>query len=331
MTTIFIDANIFLNFYHFSNEDLENLEQLSALVQAGHVSILLPTQVVSEFARNRESKIKDSLNRISANDRKAEIPQMIKDYPESAELKSAETLFRDKKNKLLERLNKEISSNSLKADMVIKDLFSLIDQIITTDEVLAKAVRRVQVGNPPGKNGSIGDAINWEVLLTAVQPGTDLHFISEDSDYTSKLDSNKFMTFLLDEWHQEKGSKIIFFKSLNQFLKDLYPNIKITTEDIKDAKITAFAQSSNFDAARARLASLMKLGQFSNEQILNIVRASISNNQIYWAHNYSPELVGQKLEKIIAGSEISIPYDEYKIFCDHFDIEPILRVEDLEF
>lgn len=331
MMHIFIDTNIFLDFYHFSNEDLDNLEQLSALIEAEKVEIILPSQVVLEFSRNRESKIKDAIKRLSANDAKAEIPQMIKDYPESADLKSAETIFRDKKKKLLDRLNEEISSNSLKADKVIKNLFSIVNKTATTDEILSKAVRRVQIGNPPGKNGSIGDAINWETLLTAIKPGIDLYFVSGDSDYVSELNPNNFSTFLSNEWNKVKESKIIFYKSLNQFLRELYPNVKITTEDIKDAKILAFAQSSNFDAARVRLDSLMKLGEFSKDQILNIVRASISNNQIYWAHNYSPELIGQKLEKIIAGSELSIPYDEYKIFCDHFEIEPVLRDEDLDF
>lgn len=167
--------------------------------------------------------------------------------------------------------------------------------------------------------------------MSLVKNGSPLYFVSGDSDYVSELNPSEFSTFLTTEWRNEKGSEIHYFKSLNQLLKDLFPDVKITTEDIKEAKIQGFAQSPSFDAARTRLDSLMKLGQFSNEQILKIVNASITNNQIYRAHNYSPELIGEKSEKLIAGRETIIPYDEYKKFCEHFEIEPVLRVEDLDF
>ncbi len=96
MINLFIDTNIFLNFYHFSNEDLESLKNLGKLIDAKLVRIHLPDQVYFEFKRNRESKIQDALKRLRANDAKAEIPQMCVDFNESKELKKAAALFKEK-------------------------------------------------------------------------------------------------------------------------------------------------------------------------------------------------------------------------------------------
>lgn len=331
MINLFIDTNIFLNFYHFSNEDLESLSDLSNLIEANKVEIFLTEQVLQEFSRNRESKIQDAVKRLNSNDAKAEIPQMIKDYEEANELKKAEKIFRERKKALLDKLSHDISNNSLKADKVLRDLFDKIEIIKTSDEIFNAAKRRYDIGNPPGKKGSLGDAINWESLLTTISYGEDIYFVSGDTDYISELNENDFSSFLLKEWENKKASKLHFYKSFNNFLKHKFPDVKITSEEIKEAKIEAFENSPNFDGARARLEVLHKIGEFSDQQILRIVKASISNNQIYWAHEYSPELIGEKLYDIINGKENVIPYDMYQVFCDYFDIEPILRDEDLPY
>lgn len=328
MTHLFVDTNIFLNFYHFSNEDLDNLKDLSKLIDGGKVTIFIPEQVFYEFNRNRESKLQDAIKRLSSNDLKSELPQICLDYEEVKDLKQAEKLFKEKKNNLIEKLNKDIKSKSLKADQVINSLFEQVGTISTSKPILDAAKYRYDIGNPPGKNGSLGDAINWETLLSIVPKGTDIHFVSGDSDYLSPINSNEFSDFLSMEWESKKNSKLKFYKSFNQFLKTTFPEVKIITEDIKNAKIEAFENSPNFDAARARLFELVKINEFSSEQINRIVKASISNNQIYWAHDYSPELIGQRLHFLITGHELNIPYDMYQNFCKTFNIEPVWRPED---
>ncbi len=328
MINLFVDTNIFLNFYHFSNEDLENLKDLSKLIEGEKVTIFITEQVKFEFNRNREAKIQDAIKRLALNDLKAELPQICLDYEEVKDLKNAEKLFKEKKNLLLEKLNRDIKSKSLKADQVINSLFDQVEIIPTTRAIMTSSKARLDIGNPPGKNGSLGDSINWETLLAVVPNNQDIHFVSGDSDYASPINTNEFSDFLNNEWIEKKGSKLKYYKSFNQFLKITFPEVKLTTEDIKNTKIEAFENSPNFDGARYRLYELSRINEFSDEQINRIVKASVTNNQIYWAHDYSPEAIGQRLSMLIQGHEQNIPYDLYQKFCKTFGIEPVLRGED---
>ena len=55
---------------------------------------------------------------------------------------------------------------------------------------------RARLGNPPGKNETVGDAMNWETLLITVPDGTALYLVSEDKDYRSHLSEGVFNEFL---------------------------------------------------------------------------------------------------------------------------------------
>ena len=73
-----------------------------------------------------------------------------------------------------------------------------------SDEILEALGNRVQVGNPPGKAQSFGDAINWETLLRAAPDGEDLLLVSADGDYASALDRSSLDGFLRQEWLDRK-------------------------------------------------------------------------------------------------------------------------------
>ncbi len=47
---IFIDTNIFLSFFHFSSDDLEELKKLAVFLRRGKVRLWLPEQVVRNFS-----------------------------------------------------------------------------------------------------------------------------------------------------------------------------------------------------------------------------------------------------------------------------------------
>lgn len=64
MLILCLDANVYLSFYHFSDNDLENLEKIIGLIDAGELKILLPKQIENEYYRNRENKIKDAIQKI---------------------------------------------------------------------------------------------------------------------------------------------------------------------------------------------------------------------------------------------------------------------------
>ena len=90
---IFIDTNIFLSFYHFSNDDLEELNKLSLLLQQGKTKLYLPEQVVQEFRRNRDNKIADALKQLREQKLDLRFPQFCKEYDEYENLRQLQRSY----------------------------------------------------------------------------------------------------------------------------------------------------------------------------------------------------------------------------------------------
>ena len=70
---------------------------------------------------------------------------------------------------------------------VIREIFSAIKVGAVSPSLIERAQLRSDVGNPPGKKDSLGDAINWEWLLEQEIEFWDdeLIIISADGDYES--------------------------------------------------------------------------------------------------------------------------------------------------
>lgn len=79
---LFIDTNVFLSFFHLSNDDLEEIHKLAVLIDKGDVTLWLTEQVKNEFKRNRESKISDAVKKLKEQKSKPQFPQICKDYEE---------------------------------------------------------------------------------------------------------------------------------------------------------------------------------------------------------------------------------------------------------
>src|ERR1017187_5212004 len=150
---LFIDTNIFLFFYHFTQDDLEELRKLAVLLDEKQVVLYLPAQVIAEFCRKREAKIADALKSLKGQRFNLQFPQFCKDYPEYAKLRTLQDQSANCHAKLLEKLSQDIANKKLKADKTISRLFAKATGIETTPELLDKARRRVEIGNPPGKKG----------------------------------------------------------------------------------------------------------------------------------------------------------------------------------
>jgi len=144
---------------------------------------------------------------------------------------------------------------------------------------------RVELGNPPGKGGSIGDAINWEVLLNENLNLQDIFIISEDKDFCSPMDENEFNPFLLEEWENKNYSNVYFYRSISKFFSENYPNIKLENEREKDQLIQELFTSSTFSKTHTIFAELSKFQEFTEAQKEQIIDAILSNNQIYWIIN----------------------------------------------
>lgn len=317
---IFIDTNVFLNFYHYSDEDLNRLNDLIKLIEANRVKLYLTKQVIDEFNRNREVKINDAIRKFKSSHTDIGLPRICDGYEEKRKIKDALDILKTEKKKLTDKLLEDARNKALLADKLIARVFKISSVGIISKELLDASKKRYDLGNPPGKKGSYGDAINWMYLLGVVPNGQDLYLVSNDKDYASPLAENEFSLFLQDEWMSRKNSSVIFFSSLNTFFKTHLPEVEITGEDIKDGKIKALVSSSSFDQSRKDLALLAEIGDFSISQINEIVQASVNTFQIYGAHKYSPELVGDVLKELIKGHEHQIDPFVYEEFCQKFDL-----------
>ena len=97
---LFIDTNIFLNFYHLSKDDLEELRKLVALVAEGTITLYLPEQVINEFYRNRDAKLADALKKFQQEHLNNQFPQICKEYTEYTEMRKSSTKYNKAKSRL---------------------------------------------------------------------------------------------------------------------------------------------------------------------------------------------------------------------------------------
>ena len=77
---LFIDSSVYLSFYHFSSDDLEQLKKLVVAIRSGKIKLLFTTQVIDEFNRNRESKITDALKKFIEQNPSSSFPQFIEGF-----------------------------------------------------------------------------------------------------------------------------------------------------------------------------------------------------------------------------------------------------------
>lgn len=279
---LFIDTNVFLSFFHLSNDDLEELHKLTILLESKQITLWLPDQVKSEFFRNRENKISEAVKKLNEQRSKPQFPQICKDYDEYPEIRELRKSYDQKLSALIDKVNKDISERTLKADQQIAELFSKATVISNSESLVSRARLRMDVGNPPGKNGSLGDAINWEALLENVPDQEKLYLIADDKDYFSVLDENKPKDFLRDEWLLRKKAETIFYRRISQFFKAHHPEIKLASEAEKEIAIRCLAKSGSFADTHSAISKISKYLEFSKSQASEIAQVALSNSQVNW-------------------------------------------------
>lgn len=304
MKNLFIDTNVYLSFYHLSNDDLEEIHKLAVLIKNNQVKLWVTQQVKDEFYRNREVKIQDAIKKLNEHKIKGAFPQFCKDYGEYEELKELQKTYGKLHAKLLKSITEDALEHKFNADSRITELFESAEFVETTDDILSEAKFRLAVGNPPGKNGSLGDAINWESVLEEIPNNEDLHFVADDKDYYSALDENRPKDFLLTDWLELKGSDIFFYRRLSQFFKEHYPEIKLASELEKEIEIANLSQSSNFARTHMVISKLAKFEDFSQTQVNQLIEIALSNDQVTWifgdddVYEFYRELIDRNIDSI---------------------------------
>jgi predicted nucleic acid-binding protein len=281
MKTLFVDTNILLSFYHLTSEDLEELRKLVALIDNGKITLVLTDQVKNEFKRNRASKIADAMKKLQDAKFTISFPAFAKDYLEYSELRILLVDAGKKHSKLVEIITEDAEAEILKADELVASLFKKSKMVSVTDEIYLEALKRVRLGNPPGKEASLGDAVNWECLLASAADFEDVHLVSEDKDFRSQL-SSKFNEYLAEEWSRRKSSDILFYNKISDFFKAHFPHVKIASEIERDLLIEELRGSWTFANTHSVIARLRGHTDFSPAQIEALVAVAIENNQVGW-------------------------------------------------
>ncbi len=279
---LFIDTNILLEFYHFSGDDLAELAKLHRHIVDQELTLYVPQHLWDEYTRNRGPAVARSIKLVRDHKLNPQFPSICREFGEYATLRDLQKRYQEAHHDLLERIRSAAASQLLKADTVIQDLLAAGKPISTSDEILQRARSRVDRGNPPGKAGSLGDAINWECLLQEVPSETDLVLVSGDGDFASALDPDELNPFLAMEWRAQKTSVVTFFRRLSDFLREEAPYIRISESDEVNALIAELATSPSFSSTHEIVARLRAFSDFSVAQRVAYLKALVENNQVSW-------------------------------------------------
>ncbi len=298
---LFIDTNILLSFYSLNQDDLAELDKIIDAIEKQQITLLLTDQIINEFYRNREQRIDGAIKSFRTQTFNAQFPQLCEDYPEIDTLREALKHHEQAHAALTTRILVDIKAKTLKADRIIQSLFSLGKQLTPDSNTIDKAKLRMSVGNPPGKNNSLGDAINWESLLEQTQTGEDLYFITGDKDYCSALNDDEFSDFLLTEWDLQKQTKIYFYKRLSSFCKEKFPGITLATARDKDFLIRDLVNSQSIASTQIAISKLSYYSEFTAAQVNTIVGAAISNRQVGWS--IEDDKVKSFLKSVVTNNE----------------------------
>jgi len=311
---ISIDTNILLDFYHLTNESLDELRNILVLNKLGAVSITLSEQIKDEFFRNREVKIDDALKRFKEEKLNNQIPQMVKDFGEFTDFQKTLKDYQLNKDKIIQKIEENVKNQSLKADEIIRQLFEKAIWVDVSEAILSRAKIRYDRGNPPGKNNSYGDAIVWETLLQSINEGEDLHFITDDKDYYSPITSNEANQFLKQEWTAKKKSQLLIYKRPSQFMASNFKDAIKAIELEQEYLVNQLFESGAFATTHSVIASLNKYDHFSKSSVAKIVESYTENSQVYWISE--DEDVQMFLRKFVANHSKDIDADKLKELQD---------------
>jgi predicted nucleic acid-binding protein len=242
---IFIDTNIFLDFYRIERKDV-SLDFLKN-IDEHHDRMITGSQVEMEYKKNRQKVILELIKSMKSVDwNSLATPAILADSQPVKMLQKRKDEINKQQKTLKEKVVKIFKSPSTH-DRVYKSLNNLFktnsDYNLNREnkkkyDVIKLAEKRFLLGYPPRKekDNSIGDAINWEwIIKCAVDSGKDIIIVTRDGDYGEKHDRKLFLNdWLLQEFKERVGKrrKIILTDSLSEAFKKI--SLAVTREMEKE-------------------------------------------------------------------------------------------------
>jgi hypothetical protein len=277
---LFLDANIYLSFYLFGKDDLEEMAKVVKLVGDEEITLHTNSHLASEIARNRESKIAEGFTAVKSINFSREYPHYFGDYEELEKLRTKLKEVSLLHAEIIERARSDIAKKTLRADKLINGLLKLGTCVQIDAASVERAILRCDLGDPPGKKGSLGDAIHWQSLLTSNAFSIDI--VSLDADFSSALEPKRINAFLHEEWKSKKHGSVVLFRSLSDYFESRFPTVTLSTEFEKDSLVKRLNQSSNFAETHEVIAQLSKFTVFTKAQTRGLFTALLENTQVGW-------------------------------------------------
>jgi hypothetical protein len=236
MRRIFLDANIYLEFY----QGLKEFEKLLPSLNAVKDDIFVTRQVRDEIDRNKLGVTIKALEalREGVDPKRAGLPALLaieykekfgENWPfsDKSEIESAT-------RKLSDLVKERIEKVAFSTDEISAALRNILDGAKECSaEELEKARFRKERGNPPGKRGDpLGDQLSWEQFKSFLSNGDQVWIITKDKDYSWNFNGTVFLNPVLQKELQAAGtaaSDIYVFNSLAQALTEISKRAPLAT------------------------------------------------------------------------------------------------------
>ena len=206
---LFIDTNIFLDFYRCNNDVSLSLLQR---VNSNRNIVITTPEIEMEYKKNRQKVILEALGSIKPPDSvDLKIPSFLKESKYKGTSERLTKAYDELTKKLIKRTELLVESPG-RYDPVYRILQRLFKEkgachlsrgSKMDSEVREKAILRFSLGYPPRKSNdtSAGDSFNWEwMLYCAKDTHNDIVIISRDGDYGQTRNKKSF----INDWLQQE-------------------------------------------------------------------------------------------------------------------------------
>lgn len=255
---LFIDTNIWLDFYRAKNETgLGLLRRTEAISD----KIIVTYQLENEFKANRQTVILEAMKELKA-------PQQIPRPGIFSDAQATKTITKSRNE--IEKRVKKLQKQLIRAfddptmyDPIYQACQRIFhregSQIVLTHDnkvrhsIRARALRRFLHGCPPRKRNdvSIGDAFNWEWMIHCAKENTaELVIVTRDSDYGVSYGEKNYINDHLRQEFSDRVSqkrKLLLYQKLSDALKHFD---QLVTKEEQEAESEFVATASQLDASK---------------------------------------------------------------------------------
>lgn len=284
MVKLFIDANVFLQFFR---EDMPRFHNLVESLLELRPHLLITERVAAEVRRN---KVRVAASAFSVLEKQLAFPavrlpehlddtdndtlhQLNEDLAQLlARVRDATTCFRLHRDQLLRRIATSEDQTSKKLERLFENA------AIPTDDQLARARQRRRYGDPPGKPGDpLGDQLSWEQVLDEVSAHNDVWLVTRDTDYFEDIGGELLLNpFLARELSQRAPNRNarVFSKLVNalQSIRESIPEVlqsDLTVSDVEAIRQEEDLKGTSFATPLAATNIARALRELSNERSPN--------------------------------------------------------------